>query len=461
MLQFYSEHSRSGNTIRVKSFFFQENEDITSFFYRERVFLGNISLNDLQRSQNNNRIGFMQCHLKGNEYVKIYTIPKTVQLSPEVTEQDALGHFNQYFAEYLRLRSIYSQRGFKVIADNIIDVERVRVDSVENYLVKRYERALNEVLSFFKRHSRERLLSNEFKSQSITNGINLKRNITELNKSNVHQVEEIKYNYSRFAEIAFATIECFRRERLLLFTNSLPLEVAVQRLSVYLRKYLSGKFLLNTTTSGGTRVFERLQSRLFDKTPETKRLRENLMILIGAESQGQYHKVTNIDSVWFSPEYMYELMVCDHFEQIADKIGISISPKPTMNYNLLVDSKPVLTNQSIPDLILNVMHHNVTVIIDSKWKRISDWSDIQLDDILKIYRDKCVFKRNGCPGPVIVLTYPSIAIPKDEYLGRILSHTYNDEVAFLIMEVAPFNLHNTGLFARQLLLSLGRYNMDS
>ncbi len=434
MQSYQEEFNHLGQVLRVTSYFIHENEDMAGFILSHKLADFGIAYNEILKNRNNNRIGYFQASVKTGEYIKIYVLPKTVALNND-GQSNLLSQFNSYFSEYFRLRRRYAAKGYTELKDNLIDTGRAKIESIEDYMSRRYDMALTEVQDFFRRHNKEHLETEYFFSQEITSGINLKKNVVEINKSNIHQARERQLNYSRIAEIATGVLTVFAREKVPLLGNT-SLENQVKQLHNLIHRYLRGKFKLNNRKLSTPALYSKLNGKEFKKSRRLERLQENLLVLLGVETADSGYKVSNVDSIWFSPEYMYELSVREQLEQLQHKLDFTYQFKLTQNFYLKAGGQHVYTNNSIPD---NVLDSNTKgrIIIDAKWKILRGWSDIAFDDVMKIYRDRKVFGEPSKALPIAILAYPRVEIPLTNR-QLPLSYSFNGEVEFYILQFTPF-----------------------
>jgi hypothetical protein len=457
MQSYQEEISHLGQVFRVTSYFIHENEDMAGLILTHKLADFGIAYNEILKNRNNNRIGYFQASVSPGEYIKVYVFPKTVVPNND-DPSHLLSQFNNYFSDYFRLRKHYAAKGYTELKDNLIDTGRAKIESIEDYISRRYDMALSEVRDFFRRHNKEHLETEYFFSQEITSGINLKKNIVEINKSNIHQAREIQLNYSKIAEIAIGTLTVFSREKVPLLGNT-SLDNKVKQLHNLIHRYLRGKFTLNNRKLSISTLYNRLNGKDFKKSKRLERLQENLLVLLGVETAGSGYKISNVDSIWFSPEYMYELSVREQLEQLQLKLDFEHQFKLTKNYYLLAGGHEVYTNNSIPDNILNSSTKG-RIIIDAKWKILRNWSDIGLDDVMKIYRDRKVFSEQGNELPIAILAYPKVEIPlANRQLP--LSYSFNEEVKFYIVQLAPFQIPDNMIELSQLFDTLPTIKANS
>jgi hypothetical protein len=439
MVKFREEISNDNITTYVDTYFFHENEDLTNFFYTEIKDLNKLIIKDITKNQYNNKIGFFQFFLGDNKFIKIYIFPKTITINVFADKDELINVFNLYFKEYLRLKRKYiNYAGYKDVKDNIIDFDLNVKNDIEDYIILKYQKILLETINFFKKHNKDYISTLKFFSQDISSPLDIRKNVIEINKSKIHQSQDLILNYSLIAETTLAVLNSFSNFKLPFLNNSV-ISNEVKILSSLLKKIINNRYSIQNNIKSRSKVFKNLNSKLFNKDYKLLNLKNNLFFLLGWENNNNSNKIHDVDSIWFSTEYMYELCVLEFLELYAIKNNVAVICKPEKKYNFIIDNKVQGSINSIPDFILET--ENSIYIIDAKWKIIYDINSISFIDILKADRDSIIHKYHN-KEVKLLLFYPLIFMNKDVYLGKNISFDYLHSPIFQIYELDLLNNDN-------------------
>ena len=424
----------NGGSFKEIIYFFRENEDITPFLYENFKNRGDL-IRTISRNQFNNRIGYYQFNISKDEYCKIYVFPKTVNPNQFESNLEGKNEFLIYFQEYLRLRKVFPGRhGDKSIHDNISDIDLVKPNNVNQYFLNKYSACLKEIIKFFKRHRKDKRKIVSFSSQSVSDKLNIKANVQEINKSKIHQDRSIKTNYSKVAEISLNVLKYFSSHKsqfLSVNDDSKDILVHSNELNKLLRKNfdgLSGNF-------SQYKVKKSLEDSVFNKSDSLRVLRRNLIILLGWEVHENRIKINDFDSIWFSPEYMYELSLRERLERLSKDLDFQLSIKDPLNYELMEGNEVLAQYRSEPDFV--VRKDEVCFVIDAKWKTLMSLGGIDSSDVLKAYRD-AVIHGSDHKKTVILLVYPKIRKGEVDFLGKQLAFSYDRGIQFYLIESPIF-----------------------
>jgi hypothetical protein len=439
MIKFIEENKSIDTTYVTETYFFHENEDLTSFFYSEIKSNNYFIITEITKNQYNNKIGFYQFFIDKNKYIKIYIFPKTVSINIYAEKEELIEFFNIYFKEYLRLKKKYhNYKGYKEVKDNILDIDLNNVSNIEEYIISKYRRSLIEIINFFKKHNKELITSNSFYSQDITNSLDIKKNVFEINKSKIHQREDIILNYSKIAEISLGVIKIFSNLKIPFFNNS-NLSIEVKSLNNLLKKVIKNRYIFNQNISSRAKIQKCLNSKIFNKNSKLLLLKSNLIFLLGWETTNSNIKINDIDSIWFSTEYMYELTVLEYLENLKSTKKFNSLTKATKNYNVIIEGEIQGSINSIPDFIIE--SEDILYIIDAKWKIIYDINSINFLDILKANRDSIIHNKESKKLKIIIF-YPLIHLDKSLYSGKNISYDYEHSPNFQIHELQLLDNNN-------------------
>ncbi|OIV40356.1 hypothetical protein [Flavobacterium johnsoniae] len=442
MIKFTEENKSYNSLAIIETYFFYENEDLTNFFYSEIKSVNNFIIAEITKNQYSNKIGFYQFLGDKNKYIKIYILPKTVSVSTYSNKEDLTALFNNYFKEYLRLKKKYhNYKGYKEVKDNILDVDLINASNIEEYLVKKYRRSLVEIINFFKKHNKEIIIRNDFYSQDISSAIDIKKNIIEINKSKIHQNENIVINYSKIAEITLGSIKLFSNFKVPFFDNS-KIGYEVKTLNSILKKAIKNRYIYNQNNTSRAKIYKSLNSKIFNKSSKLVYLKNNLLFLLGWESDNSKIKINDIDSLWFSTDYMYELCVLEYLENLKAAVPINLLPKSGKDYNIMIDGEIHGNIKSIPDFIVET--EDTIYIIDAKWKIIYNINSVSFMDILKANRDLIVHNKNSKKIKIIIF-YPLIHLEKIIYSGKEITYDYDQSPIFRMKELQLFDGSNISI----------------
>jgi len=393
----------------TKTLFVDENEDIFEAFdrlgveYTQKIVK---HLRFISNKKSNNYIGYYQFKSE-NIYYKFYILPKT---SPK-TDNENLNkkNFINLLKIYYELKAKYKVIKSEEIFDNIIDFSfddrknQNNSDELDDFINYKYENALRVVEKFFKKHNHSIFKEINFNSQSVKNSLDIKRNITERDKSKIHQRKKVPFKYSKIALVSLECIEYFLQKELLKSVKSKAKKLNSKIKSrYYLKEDFSFK-LKQITSKKITKLF---------KSNEQLELYYALLQLIGVEnyfennSSRELLKLHNQHSLFFRPEKLFEWIVYDYlnkeykgYEILKDSFG-----EGTTSQYLLADTE----RDSNPDFILK--KDDEVIVVDAKWKILKKKSDIGFDDVAKLRRDSLLNSATSA-----LLIYPKVLFNLEKY----------------------------------------------
>lgn len=130
--------------------------------------------------------------------------------------------------------SYRSEESAKELAsDNITDVD--------DFIVHNYDDSLAVIESFFTKHKKQILVEQKFQSQSIQSKLDIRRNIIEPNKSNVHQTKKVPMVYSNIAVVTMEVLKYFTNTKIKNFSATTKSE-ALKRRANKIQNSLKQKF---------------------------------------------------------------------------------------------------------------------------------------------------------------------------------------------------------------------------
>ncbi|WP_312396862.1 hypothetical protein [Chryseobacterium sp.] len=417
------------NSIETTYCFFNENDDILRYFLSMGMSISLKNIEIISKTQFINRIGYYQIALGKYKFLKIYVFPKVYQLDIKTTLEEILYDFNLYFREYLRLRKKFTlNSGNFIKSDNIIDFSFFEIsDDITEFLKKKYINLLENIYFFFKSNKFIVEKNEDFFSNEVTSHINIKKNFIEINKSKIHQIAKVDIRESIYATITLNVLNDFSKFKFIFLKND-RLDIKIKSLANKLKNYLNNNFS-NTRPLNNNQISKFLNSGIFSKNHKFSILKNQLLALKGWESSKDIHKLSNIESIWFSGEFMYEMKVQEAMQN--QSTSTVVVAKRSREYSLVANDTVVNKNYSIPDLIID--RESTRYIIDAKWKIINDFNDLNPMDILKVHRDAIVHG-DGFRSKII-LVFPSINIEEEFYVNQEFKFDYDEDVRFKIVKI--------------------------
>ena len=172
----------------TKLIFINENENVFEALSDQNIsinFFVKEHLKIISAKANNNYIGYYQ-FLENKVYYKIYILPK---ITPRVENNEInKKNFIYLLSKYYQLKNKYSHISFKRLGKNIVDFsienkkEQKQSDKLDDFITYKYNDALQDIESFFKRYKNFLVKERKFYAQTIKHKFNIKQNILEINK---------------------------------------------------------------------------------------------------------------------------------------------------------------------------------------------------------------------------------------------------------------------------------------
>lgn len=386
----------------TKSIFINENENVFQVFANYGLVLNDSlskHLRFISHKQGNNYIGYFQ--FKVHEvYYKVYVLPKT---NPKVeSDIENKQNFIAILQRYYQLQAKYDVKT-KQIDKSIIDFSfnnkksDSKSDTLDDFITYQYLDALKTVKSFFKKYYKQIYKTHQVHSNAIKHKLDLKRNLTEVDKSRIHQTYKMPYLYSILALISSEVLNYFMKYKAYNKTEAKKVKAYIDTKYHYKQH---SSFKIN-------QIVSKKIIKLF-KSNEEKALYLALLKLLGAEnyfedgSNKEIFKLYNQHALFFRPEKLFEWVV---YEQLIERYGRENVKKEYLQpYSLAM-----IQRDSKPDFIVEV--NNQKIIIDAKWKILNSESQISFEDVAKLRRDGII-----C-GNVTqhILVYPKVLCNTQEY----------------------------------------------
>ena len=397
----------------TKIVFVNENENIFEVFHAEGVEYDTQVFKNLQFISNktfNNYIGYYQfknSNKSSEVCYKVYVLPKT---SPKVNnEEENIKHFIKILQEYYRLKNKYGVKLSSYVKKSIIDLavddnkNEQNADDMDTFIAYKYAEAIKTIKMFFKKHNNILHKELKYSAQNIRDRLDVKRNITELDKSKIHQHKKVAYRYSEYALISSEVLHYFIKNKLK--------DVKDKQLGSATRKLkakIDSKYLQRTAYTFRIKdIVSKKITKLF-KSSEEKELYRALLQLLGAEnyfedqSNKMIFKLHNQHALFFRPEELFEWAV---FDMLNDEYGeVSVTQKQKISYKINDASR-----DAYPDFV--VRKGNEVLVIDAKWKILKTEEKTSFEDIAKLRRDGLILERVTKS----ILIYPQIDFTDREF----------------------------------------------
>jgi len=392
-----------------------------------------------------NKIGYFQFQYK-DTYYKFYIMPKIYRVEEKECDDDCKEYqeqFINFFKHYYRLVGKYDiDKYSNELEGNISDLSYRSEESakelasdeitdVDDFIVHNYDDSLAVIESFFTKHKKQILVEKKFQSQSIQSKLDIRQNITEPNKSNVHQTKKVPMIYSHIAVIAMGVLNDFVNIKIKNFSATTKSE-ALKRRASKIQNSLKQKFPNNhDLTFKIKEILLHKTSKLFEKNNEYKTLYKALLKLMGKEhyyNGDVYREIQKEDemiSIFFQPEKLYEWIVYDelvtHKFFDYDEVLKDGKDDVKLPFELVPAYDSKKTYSSEPDLVIS--KDSKSYPVDAKWKVLKTKSASFDNDIAKLRRDAKI--RGVNKGYLI---YPKIDENSKFQLDTEYSYSYDDFV---------------------------------
>jgi len=393
-------------------------------------------LADLFNRVYNNFVGYY-LFKQDNIVYKIVVLPKTIKPS-ETAEKE----FVNYLLHYYRINNIYKFDKTKQIPNSLLQLAFESTNSedcghelLEYFQTYRYKALLQSIENFFKKHKNSKRVKVDYISQSIKHRLNLKKNIKELDKTKIHQIQSKDVIYSLLATVTFHALELFVSYKIDMIANELKEELIneVKKLqNILLKKYyIERGYKVSIAILQGLKV-----EKIFSKTTESKQLLMNIKSLFGFEQmykesaiQIQYRQDLTTNSFFIDPIYFYEWYVYDILKNYAQEQALKIlfdkdqENNTTIKYDLSSVGGNDKERSSHPDYILIDEQENIKIVLDAKWKNVTKLGDIHSSDFLKLKHD-AVLLNKGAYKTIPYLVYPQYITLNDKVKITVNNDSY-------------------------------------
>ncbi|RJX72893.1 hypothetical protein DZ860_06970 [Vibrio sinensis] len=402
------------------------------------------ALKQIQRNSNNNLIGAYQFAIEGGGYNTIITVPKFCDIY-NCSQED----MDLLFVKYMSLYRDLVKEGYKgkrQLDDNIRDFNLNDVTDLDGAMKIKYVQSLKEIKRFFHSHKSVSNKRNNFHSSSISNAIDIKKNILEINKSKIHQYNEVEFNYSEIANVAYVCLNHFRKQVQPMLGACEAIDKEIKQLSGFLKRHVVKRFKIDNKYFQIHSLVRPNIRKLFKNSSDKNKLYTNLLTLVcGDTIDSADKKITNLISLYFSPEIMFEMHVERLLNQSSD---YSVKNQPIIQSNLQLfnedgqESEPTVlsTHDNRPDHLVSINDNDLVIVLDSKWKKITQYSQIVETDVLKLVRDRrAISIKEEYKNKRVLqgLVYPELPANLEEF--KSLSFDYDSKESFFILSLPLFN----------------------
>lgn len=434
--------------MRTQVVFISESDSLEDVYQANPAFDGGFpkELAFLFNKRNNNYVGYALFE-HDDKFFKVFVLPKIIDNG--LSEEHKIRLFVSYLAQVHELEQSDLKKAkqlplevacLKKDAEHLAQKEDVDID---DFRVVKYSQLLNDIELFFRNHRATTTQTVNYASQSIRHKLDLRKNITALDKSRIHQNKKKALLYSELAKVAYAAIRLFlqHKEELLSKSKHQKLRQQASSLSVFLAQKFNVPrgYSLHLQALAGTSIF-----KLFSKNPANRNVYLSILTLFGMErfwdeDRADIRLDMHGEYFFVRPEKVFELLVHEH-------LSIEYAAKQYRVETQVGESYPTymaggvreFNNISKPDTIAST--DSEVIIVDAKWK-VLDLSENKKSpfdalDLLKLERDSRV--RQGKVEHL--LAYPMV-LGGDNHFPLNFETAYNEKDKFIFKVIhVPFNL---------------------
>ncbi len=365
-----------------------------------------LNLKEIIQKQNN-LIGYFR-FLNDDVLSYIYIFPKLIEIKNKQSPSDVEKQiYSNYLEDYFFLNTKHKDKikrkgkNFDFLATSLSG--KNFFEKFDSLLTYQFDWALNEVELFSKKINPIAMKEIKYFQQSINGQIDIKNNIRDLNKTNIHQTSYEQDNHLYLINVVYSVVLEFAKTNILMEDQKSSF-FEIQSKTKNILRILKSKFSLSKiNTSSITSISS---NSMFKKYPSLYNallilLRKSTLFLDGGNLQSDLIVPLKykFDYIFFNPADLFEVFVYDHFH----KNGFDIVHKKIYKYNLIrnidgqIKSEP---ENCIPDFV--IMNGNTLDVMDAKWKA----KEPNVEDMLKIWRDTVVIQQSGQAIKDTILIYP-------------------------------------------------------
>lgn len=351
----------------------------------------------------NNEIGYYI--FKQDEIVyKLIVLPKTI----DENSDDVQKEFINYLLHYHRVNNKYKFDDTKQIQNSLLSLafennnnEENSHEPIEQFEFYKYKAILESIEKFFKKHKNYKKVNIDYKSQGIKYKLNLAKNIKELDKTKIHQTQNVDLMFSQIATITYNALKLFSSKKIKFIKDEDSRKELAQDTKKVIN-FISKKYTIDKNYKLTLSKLANFKTaKIFSKKSDTKLLLVDIKSLFGFEQMYNDDKVRvnnrydlTTTSFFIKPYIFYEWYVYDILKEFSDDKEYKIlfdkdkEYKTTIKYDLISKGhKKVKERSSNPDYILIDEEKKIKIVLDAKWKNIEKLGDIKSSDFLKLQHD--------------------------------------------------------------------------
>jgi len=390
----------------------------------------------------NNEVGYYLFRQDKTVY-KIIVLPKTIEPSKSAEKE-----FVNYLLHYYRINNLYKFDTSKKIPDSLLQLAFKSNNSdtqthevLSEFQSHRYDAIIQSIEEFFKCHKNSKRIKVDHVSQSIKHKLNLSRNVKELDKSKIHQIQNRDIAFSMLATVTYSALKLFITQKYSgldeKYQNKLFQKIKKLQTTLLKKYKIDNGYKLSLASLQSIKL-----TRLFAKNNESQELLINIKSLFGFEQMYRGDALSvelredmTSHSLFINPNHFYEWYVYDILKaslQDGESIAFDKKNNTKKEYRLESQTSKSITKSSNPDFIIKNKEGRVKAVLDAKWKIIKKLEDINSNDFLKLQFDgELIAQRDARIAHCLI--YPKL-YSKNE----TLTITYNNQnyFDFKLLEVA-------------------------
>jgi len=378
-----------------------ENDDLRDKLISDGVDFFNIKkeIKIISSKVHNNKIGYARLFCD-DHFIKIIICPKIFKYDKNL--------FIKYLTEYELLRKKHPK-----IRSHHVGNTQQKIPTVlskkqilegggrfDNLIDGRIHDSLISIQKFFTSLKSTEVSYVDHLSTTMVGKINIRKNVTEINQSLIHQSIPVETIYSELAGITCFSLDLFIRNR----SNNRSLIFLAKKI----RSFIVRKFRPSIKGYKVSSIVSYKVRKLFQGTKKES-LYNHLLILIGLddffekgngltdESVGENVNINdiesrcvNISSIFFESSNVFEYFVYDVLNEKYGSKNFSIEFHPPKEYKITTPENEDRLLNSIPDFLIEDKRSGLITVIDAKWKVQETIKSNFITDILKLVRDKSV-----------------------------------------------------------------------
>lgn len=366
--------------------------------------------------KNNNNIGYMSFDNQ-DIHINIIIFPKIIKIENNQCNEDQKKKYIDILKNFFSLAEKYKKITWlnnKYTFANFIKDQNNNLNSFfESILEYQYFYVLEQLEKFFKVHNPIFEEKNKFYDKCIKSKLDIKKNIIEINKSKIHQINIQHYSNSELAIIIFSKLEY------LLKFDSNRFSKNIKNKILMLRNKIKGKYFIESAKYIHKNIFDYSIKRYFKNKED---ILKYILVLLGKENlltsenlNNNYYESSSIDfkTFFIDPKLIFEFYVYDKYKNNTQYSEIKlqrIHVDIKENYSILKTTtakSEIIIKSSEPDMRLE--ENNTYQLVDIKWKILKNGTLPDIADLLKLKRDYSISEINNRQKNVLkdlILIYP-------------------------------------------------------